>query len=953
MSDPTAPGAPVKATPIRIISDVSPLARSLARTLEARDQRVEIRDEHRSTTALYYPEGTDLDQLALILEAARPLLPTVHQRADLDCVELHLGDEQSLDTWSVRIYCDSEIFAKQVQSTLSEYDFEDVEVSISPQDTGLLKYGGASLFARQVIRRVLADHSVRVNEEKAWSSDDNDVWIYFPDPSYDGVDLKSSVPIEILGDDLASMLALQDHLKHAGYKRIEVRLLDSDAQPSFHLDHGPFRRDAGEQFVLEHSVRAFLHSQGLDAQRYPLTTASDSQNSVCAIHLPLGQWGRGELPPTGGAFPDRWQIHLRTDDPERVEPLAQRLLEAGYIHQKILPLPATSFGFLMRWQAAARIPQVSDFLQGELEKFIRELGPPAGLSLTTVEHSEPREAFIEIDLPTQYLDEPSLLARVARHTSAWETTLKIKAEDEYPRLIQQLRALNFEEFEVDTDNSVSQPEIRYGGAPPGLITYLVELIARETGHRCQPNHSWGSDDNDIWIFLPPPTERPLTETLLQSPDFSAWFATGPKLLTQRPLVQVHKDHVQIAHLTLPRRAAADTHLVPLPEHFQHYCLDQRTAETLVHVAESVLLAEPCLLEGETSVSKTSIVQYLAQLLGQPLVRINLNGQTDTGELVGRYLPQESAHQLPISVDELLEFPELLKPQSRAILERSRTEDRSLTRAEVQQVMASEQMNQHPWRWQDGLIISAMRNGWWVVLDELNLAEPQILERLNSVLERYPSIVLTENDHEVIGPGGHPVHPNFRIFATMNPAEYAGRSALSPAYRDRWLGYAAVPTPHEEDYHAMLRYLIWGQQPNVHIRGRLYSGAVNPTPLMPGLAKVHDMAPFLQSLARFHTSAERAVGQGVGGHARLGGRRKDRYVFTRRGLLSVLDYFNASLSTAAHDDLNLTARAALLRYYIGRLSTGADQQVMIQLLDAVGLGLNSWKLSLKLAEPSKA
>ena len=42
-----------------------------------------------------------------------------------------------------------------------------------------------------------------------------------------------------------------------------------------------------------------------------------------------------------------------------------------------------------------------------------------------------------------------------------------------------------------------------------------------------------------------------------------------------------------------------------------------------------------------------------------------------------------------------------------------------------------------WRWQDGLVVQAMKHGWWVLLDEVNLAEPQILERLNSVLERDP------------------------------------------------------------------------------------------------------------------------------------------------------------------------------------------------------------------------
>src|SRR5205823_10417208 len=78
--------------------------------------------------------------------------------------------------------------------------------------------------------------------------------------------------------------------------------------------------------------------------------------------------------------------------------------------------------------------------------------------------------------------------------------------------------------------------------------------------------------------------------------------------------------------------------VPDPAGFAHFCLDGRTAETLAHLAAAVALREPCLMEGETSTSKTSSVLYLAALLRQPVVRINLNGQTDTGELVGRYVP---------------------------------------------------------------------------------------------------------------------------------------------------------------------------------------------------------------------------------------------------------------------------------------------------------------------------
>ena len=78
------------------------------------------------------------------------------------------------------------------------------------------------------------------------------------------------------------------------------------------------------------------------------------------------------------------------------------------------------------------------------------------------------------------------------------------------------------------------------------------------------------------------------------------------------------------------------------------------------VAQAVALREPCLLEGVTSTSKTSSILYLAALLNQPVVRLNLNGQTDTGELVGRFVPEHRIDDLPLDPEEMRDASELLE-----------------------------------------------------------------------------------------------------------------------------------------------------------------------------------------------------------------------------------------------------------------------------------------------------
>lgn len=55
-------------------------------------------------------------------------------------------------------------------------------------------------------------------------------------------------------------------------------------------------------------------------------------------------------------------------------------------------------------------------------------------------------------------------------------------------------------------------------------------------------------------------------------------------------------------------------------------------------------------------------------------------------------------------------------------------------------------------WVDGPLVSAMRNGELILLDELSLADDAVLERLNSVLEPGRSITLAEKGGERSGDG---------------------------------------------------------------------------------------------------------------------------------------------------------------------------------------------------------
>ena len=150
-----------------------------------------------------------------------------------------------------------------------------------------------------------------------------------------------------------------------------------------------------------------------------------------------------------------------------------------------------------------------------------------------------------------------------------------------------------------------------------------------------------------------------------------------------------------------------------------------------------------ILEGPTSAGKTSTVQYLANITHNKVIRINNHLHTDIQEYLGSYVPSTSEHEGKLV-------------------------------------------------FQEGVLVEAVRNGYWVILDELNLAPSEVLEALNRLLDDNRELHLVETQQTIRA------HPNFRIFATQNPTEgYGGRKELSEAFKNRFILIKVADVPTEE------------------------------------------------------------------------------------------------------------------------------------------------------------
>jgi cobaltochelatase CobS len=154
------------------------------------------------------------------------------------------------------------------------------------------------------------------------------------------------------------------------------------------------------------------------------------------------------------------------------------------------------------------------------------------------------------------------------------------------------------------------------------------------------------------------------------------------------------------------------------------------------IIDGVLAGDHQLLFGSTGVGKTSLILQIAARIGQPVIRINFNGQVAVNDVVG---------SLGFGKDGTT--------------------------------------------WSDGALVTAMKRGFWVCLDEFDYGSPEILSIFYPVLEAKPKLCLKEHNGEIVE-----AHPRFRVFATGNSiggdrdGRYCGTQALNAALLNRFTGH---------------------------------------------------------------------------------------------------------------------------------------------------------------------
>ncbi|KAL5263839.1 hypothetical protein ACHWQZ_G005046 [Mnemiopsis leidyi] len=271
------------------------------------------------------------------------------------------------------------------------------------------------------------------------------------------------------------------------------------------------------------------------------------------------------------------------------------------------------------------------------------------------------------------------------------------------------------------------------------------------------------------------------------------------LNSYQPVISPSHTHYTVGRCTLQCHAPPLT--APL------YAHTRSAAVLLEKLACAVQHREPVLLTGETGNGKTASVQQLAARTGNNLVVINMSQQSDAADLIGGFKPLDVIQLIkPLYTTFELLFKEsfsvsknanflykvqvcwrqkewstllqaILHISSKMSSKRWRTlgEEANKINKQIEQIE-----NSFAFSFIEGSLVQAVKKGEWVLLDEINLAPLEVLESLNCILDDTGFLVVESGNMDVVKK-----HPNFRLFAAMNPSTDVGKKELPVGIKNRF------------------------------------------------------------------------------------------------------------------------------------------------------------------------
>ena len=357
----------------------------------------------------------------------------------------------------------------------------------------------------------------------------------------------------------------------------------------------------------------------------------------------------------------------------------------------------------------------------------------------------------------------------------------------------------------------------------------------------------------------------------------------PETTTENVPIAETESAMSYLGVSLEKSKSGDGQFVPKREQYEDFINDEDVALPLQRdIAVAFLSGEPLLVDGGTSLGKTTTVRKMAAELGWEIHYANLNGATDVEDLMGRYIPN----------------PHKNKPE------------------DPEYIFA------------DGKVTSGLRQEEGkvkvVILDELNAAAPNILIRLHEVLdslERGGDVILSEDASEAVSVD----KKRTKIIALMNPPGkgFFGREPLDPAQLRRWV-YKKLPSELPEGTFSYSTDALFGAEPtSQNVTPDMFLKAREEALTPEQLQEVPGMREVLEKYKEFHKAAKELLKNRKVAEDQPQPFTFDDRMEPRRVRDFVLRFYTG--------DINDTFQQALRYYYANKLESETDRKKLDELI----------------------
>ena len=350
---------------------------------------------------------------------------------------------------------------------------------------------------------------------------------------------------------------------------------------------------------------------------------------------------------------------------------------------------------------------------------------------------------------------------------------------------------------------------------------------------------------------------------------------------------IHETEDSISYLgvTLEKAEKTDSPFVQKREDFGNFVEDEFSIELQKRIAICLESGQPLLVEGGTSLGKTTTARKMCAELGYEVHYANLNGATDVEDLMGRYIPNPHKKS---SKD-----PEFM--------------------------------------FADGKVTSGLRQEEGkikvIILDEYNSAAPNIVIRLHEVLdalERDGTVVLAEDASEAVSVS----KSQTKVIALMNPPGkgYVGREPLDPAQIRRWV-YQKLPDKLPKDSFSNYTSYLAGltvEAPDFKAEEYLPTNAEKVP--REELRHIEGMPEIIGKYEEFHIAAQKML-EG----RKIAADQPQKFTFDDRMEPARVFRF---VQRFYRGDISKTFQEALQYYYTNKLQSETDRKALEGLIEHV-------------------